>query len=840
MRNDASNNVEKYHVSTYFIVGTVVFMLLGSVLLGILLTKQSSDALKEQIREHMLDVSKTAAAMIDGDVMKTLDAEDYATDEYKSIYKILREFQSSVELEFIYGIRVGDDGTFTFTIDPAFSDSAVFGEEVKITDALINASEGIASVDEEPYEDRWGRFYSAYSPIFDSEGNVSDIIGVDFAAEWFEDKIAQQRFTTIAVGAFYLIVGLLIALVITNRVRKHFAILTQEAERASNAKSHFLANMSHEIRTPINAVLGMNEMILRESDDQAVLSYAENIRLAGHTLLGLINDILDFSKIEEGKLEIIDVEYDLASVVNDLVNMVELRAEKKDIIVEVNIDEKTPNFLYGDEVRIKQVITNLLTNAVKYTEKGKVTFRVGYEVTPDDSEAIFLNVAVSDTGIGIKPEDVKKLFSEFERIEEKRNRNIEGTGLGLTITKDLLTLMGSRLKVESVYGEGSTFSFKLRQDVVEWDPIGSYEEAYKASVVSKKKYKEKFVAPDAKVLVVDDVQMNLAVFASLLKCTDVQIETAESGDECLSLTQTSTYDIIFLDHMMPKKDGVETLHELKADKTNKNLKTPVVCLTANAISGARENYLAQGFDDYLTKPIDAEMLEEMMIKYLPPEKIKPAGEGGAANANNASDSKEGSAALPAWLFDIEEIDAEKGLSHCGAEDAYLDTLKIYGSNATASANEIDSLWASGDLANTTVKVHAVKSLSRAIGAEGIGSLAEKLELAGKAGNAETVGAEVGTLTDRIRALCEKLAPLCADDKQTSGAEDLPPVAPEELADAYEALGAAIENMSAKDAKYILDFLAGYSLPEEDSKRISEIRKNIDSFEWDEAGKLLKG
>ncbi|MBE6909778.1 MAG: response regulator [Ruminococcaceae bacterium] len=605
----------------------------------------------------------------------------------------------------------------------------------------------------------------------------------------------------------------------------------EEAEHENEAKSHFLANMSHEIRTPINAVLGMNEMILRESDDESILAYSESIKAAGNTLLGIVNDILDFSKIAAGKMEIIPVDYDLSSVINDLVSMIQTRADNKGLVLKLDFDEATPKLLRGDEIRVKQIITNILTNAVKYTEKGSVTFHIGYERIENEPESVLLNVSVQDTGIGIKPEDIKKLFSEFERIEEKRNRNIEGTGLGMNITQSLLDMMGSRLEVESVYGAGSTFSFQLKQKVVKWDKLGNYEASYRASLAGRKKYKERFTAPDAAVLVVDDTAMNLAVFKSLLKRTGVQIDTAASGDDGLTLTRGKKYDLIFLDHMMPEKDGIETLHELRLQAENPNLKTPTICLTANAISGAREQYLAAGFDDYLTKPIDADKLEEMLMQYLPKEKLHEP-EGGSADAEPPSPS------LPDWLREIDGLDAEQGLSHCGSEETYLETLTIYAKSAPDSADEIENLWGANDLANTTVKVHAIKSLSRAIGAEGIGALAEKLEFAGKAGDAGAVGAEIDDLLGQIRALCAALAPLRGEE-ETAEDESLPPISDDELQEAYEELRGFTASMDAQSAKYVFDFLAGYRLTPEERERVDKVRRAIDSFEWEQAGELLK-
>ena len=402
-----------------------------------------------------------------------------------------------------------------------------------------------------------------------------------------------------------------------------------EIEKASRMRTDFLANMSHEIRTPMNAVISMAEMALREDIPDSARNYISQIKSSGRALLAIINDILDFSKIEAGKMEIDPVDYDLSSVINDLVNVVQIRADEKGLKISLDIDPKTPKRLYGDEIRIKQVITNMLTNAVKYTEKGTVTFRIGYEKTEED-DRIDLKVAVEDTGIGIKPEDISRLYELFDRIEEKRNRNIEGTGLGMNITQRLLEMMGSEMNVESTYGEGSKFSFVLRQKVTKWEELGDYEKAYERLAGERRDYHEKFIAPEAEVLAIDDNPMNLMVFKNLLKKTKVKIDTANDGYEGLKYAQDKKYDLIFFDHMMPGKDGLETLHKMKEQKDNPNLDTPCICLTANAISGAREYYLDAGFDEYLTKPVDSSRLEEMMCRFLPSEKIVSASENRSA------------------------------------------------------------------------------------------------------------------------------------------------------------------------------------------------------------------
>lgn len=489
--------------------------------------------------------------------------------------------------------------------------------------------------------------------------------------------------------------------------------LSERAFAASEAKSSFLSNMSHEIRTPINAILGMNEIILRECNDADIISYAESIKTAGSTLLGLINDILDFSKIEAGKIEIIPADYDLSSLINDLVNMIQIKAQNKGLTLSLEFDKNLPKMLYGDEVRIKQVITNILTNSVKYTEKGFVTFSIGFRRIDTDPDSIILLVSVKDTGIGIKPEDLKKLFTEFERIEEKRNRNIEGTGLGMAITKNLLYLMKSRLKVESIYGLGTKCSFELKQKVIKWEPLGDYETAYKKSITKHGQYKEKFQAPDAKVLVVDDNQMNLMVFLNLLKQTQIKIDTATNGDEGLFLTQNNKYDLIFLDHMMPDKDGIETLQELRAQKNNPNLTTPTICLTANAISGAKEKYLAEGFDNYLTKPINPDKLEKMLIEYLPKEKV--------------NQSLKESTEQP----QTKQLNIAMGLEYSnGEEDMFRSVLEIFCNVKDEKKEKLQTAFERGDWKNYTVFIHGLKSTALSIGGEQIGNIAKQLEMAG--------------------------------------------------------------------------------------------------------------
>lgn len=411
-----------------------------------------------------------------------------------------------------------------------------------------------------------------------------------------------------------------------------------QARDANKAKSAFLSHMSHEIRTPINAILGMDEMILKESKEQGIIEYADSIRSAGDNLLGIVNDVLDFSKIEAGKMNLVPTEYEILTAVKNMYNIVRLRAESKGLKIVLDIDPQVPSVLYGDFVRLNQVVTNLLTNAVKYTEEGTVTFSIKVLSTdaetdyadayrkacPDEArpkKAVRLRIAVKDTGIGIRKEDMEALFTEFERFDEKRNVSVEGTGLGLSITKSFLDLMGSRLSVESTYGEGSEFSFEVIQGVINAEPFGSLDERLQKPVVQKKK-QLRFTAEDARILVVDDTPINLLVMAKLLKHTKIKVDAVKTGEDALRLVKEHAYDVIFLDHKMPNMDGPETLHQMKELPDNLSAETPVISLTANALSNAREEYIRAGYKDYLAKPIRPNELEDMLFYYIPSEKIR--------------------------------------------------------------------------------------------------------------------------------------------------------------------------------------------------------------------------
>lgn len=587
---------------------------------------------------------------------------------------------------------------------------------------------------------------------------------------------------------------------------------------AGQAKSRFLAQMSHEIRTPINAVLGMNEMILRESKDSSILEYASNIQTAGKTLLSLINSILDFSKIEEGKMEIIPVAYDTTSVINNLVASISERAKAKNLELIVEADPALPARMIGDDVRLSQIIMNLLTNAVKYTEKGSVRFSISGGERANGG--IALKVSIQDTGIGIKQEDMPKLFESFERLDEVRNHSIEGTGLGMSIVTRLLDMMGSRLEVESTYGKGSTFSFTVVQQIADETPIGDY--AQRLDLSRRAVASEILRAENARVLVVDDNEMNLKVAKNLLKLFGIVPDLADSGFEAIELMRKEHYNIVFLDHMMPKMDGVETLRLLKKEQLVPD-DTKVIVLTANAVLGAKEQYLEEGFDDYLSKPIDVSRLEELLIRVLPQELYT------LRTAENAEESA-GSESSTVDELQKAGFDTAAGLRFAaGDRDFYLELASGFAESAEKNLPQIRADFEKRDWEDYQIRVHALKSTARQIGANELSELALRQETAAKERNISEIekGAENLLLKyeQTVKLLRDILhfdasEPTLEEAKETISMDDLR----KKLGEAR----ACIENFEAESALEILKPLASHSFA--DSAVGDALRKIIDALE----------
>ena len=528
----------------------------------------------------------------------------------------------------------------------------------------------------------------------------------------------------------------------------------QEAEAANMAKSSFLANMSHEIRTPINAILGMNEMILREEKDPAIRGYAGNIQASGNSLLSIVSDVLDISKIESGKLEIIPVDYEVNSLISDCCNMAARRAKAKELELLVECADNVPMKLCGDETHIRQIIMNLLTNAVKYTEKGTVKLIVSGRFTDG---GFVLKVDVSDTGIGIAEENLPQLFTQFQRFDLQRNRNIEGTGLGLSIVKRLCDLMSGTITARSVLGSGSTFTVELPQKVVDSTPCGGVNLNYSAG--AEHEYHHSFEAPEAKILAVDDLPVNLLVIANLLKETRIKIDTAGSGRECLDKCSQQKYDLILMDHMMPEMDGVQTFEKLHGDKSSPNFETPVIMLTANALAGMREQYMDVGFADYVSKPVRGAKLEEAIRRNLPESLIKPASPEIPAEAVSTE---------PSGFADIcgavPELNVNAALQYCcGSAELLNDLLHDFTENDHFS--DLKAAFEEKRWEDYRRHAHSLKSTSLMIGLTGLSERARASELALKGGCTEFAELNHDSLIEEYSALLGKIKDYLKDKSE---------------------------------------------------------------------------
>ena len=605
-----------------------------------------------------------------------------------------------------------------------------------------------------------------------------------------------------------LIALLLFAILHTTREILSIERQKQQAITASESKGLFLANMSHEIRTPINAILGMDAMILRESTEEPIREYAMDIQKAGQVLMSLINDVLDLSKIESGKMDILVVEYDLSSLLHDVINMISLKAEGKNLSVQLKVDENLPSRLLGDDIRLRQILVNLMNNAVKYTEKGTVTLSVSGK---EKENGFILCFEVVDTGIGIKEQDMNRLFEKFERIEESRNRNVEGTGLGMSITVKLLQLMGSKLQVESIYGEGSTFFFEVEQGVVVSDPIGNLEARFRES--DEYSYQVAFTAPDVNLLIVDDNAVNRKVFVSLLKETKVHIDEAASGIECLDKTSQKHYDIIFLDHMMPDMNGIETLHRLKEQQDSPCKDTPVIALTANAIVGAKEKYLSEGFFDYLAKPIRPEKLESMIFEYMPKEKISQEGLTEEVIEEVAVEEMD--------LPEIDGIDWKYALLYMKDANILMATVHDFYKATVDERRILDGFWHmltetdSGEESRREsfrqyrVKVHSMKSSAAMIGAMSLSALAKLLEYAARDEKMDVIQRLHPVFIDEWKRMEKSLGELFPEEKVEKNPPDY-----KLILEYLQLLKSAIDEMDIDKADEISEKLNSYEYPDE--------------------------
>ncbi len=553
--------------------------------------------------------------------------------------------------------------------------------------------------------------------------------------------------------------GFFLAFIVIQQVHdlRTISIEKQHAIDISEAKTRFLASMSHEIRTPINSILGMNEMILRENNDKEIEEYSRNIKTSGKMLLMLVNDVLDFTKIESGKMDIKEGGFLMADVLYDVMSMIKERSEEKDLELKTEIEGEVPNGLISDEFRIRQILVNLLNNAVKYTEKGTICLKVGGSYT---EEGYNLSLSVKDTGKGIRKEDQEHLFEAFSRADLKSNANIEGTGLGLAIVKSIVDSMNGELGVLSEFGVGSEFWVKLPVKYNSKDPLrdGFMNRKTEPAAASEA---SSFTAPNARILAVDDNQSNLKIVKLFLKRNGVVPDLCTSGTAAIAKCKEKKYDLILLDHMMPEPDGIETLHAIREDEDSLNKDTKAVVLTANAVAGSREMYMQEGFDDYLTKPLDPRILEITVRNMLPPElvsvendtKTDPETEKTVVEADSSVPEKTG-------LSSMKGMDYETALTFCaGDEDLLREIVSDIADEGPVRADRMKKNLEAEDIKAYAIDAHSIKSSMATIGLKDFSEKAKKHELAAKANETEFVYGDVDTFLNEYLELCEELKKL---------------------------------------------------------------------------------
>lgn len=601
----------------------------------------------------------------------------------------------------------------------------------------------------------------------------------------------------------------------------------QKAEEANTAKSRFLANISHEIRTPINTIMGMNEMILREDATevprkyyQNITEFAKSIQVASESLLSLVNDILDISQIESGKMKLDEHEYDLESFLRNIITNIRKKCEEKDLQFIVDIDKNLPQKVFGDVNKIRQIVFNMLTNAVKNTEEGSIQFIV--KLVERKQEDCKISFITTDTGIGMKTEEKERLFSAFELMDVVKNSNIQGSGLGLDISRHFATMMDGKLDCDSEYGKGTTFTFEISQKVIDNELLGNFDENLEE--IPKGNYIPRFIAPDVSVLVVDDNPMNLSVIKGLLSATKMYIVTASSGEECLEKIEEANYDIVLLDHMMPGMDGLETAKRIR----EKHKRLPVIALTANYISNGDEFYTSHGFDSYLPKPVDGATLEKTIREFLPSNLVMDV---------DASDMPVQSMELPTeyqWINSVEGISVEDGIRFSGGAEGFINALKMFVETLEGNIDVIQKAFNEKDLKFYTVKVHALKSSARIIGALELSNQAKKLEDAGKAGDIDYILSNNNKLLDAYKSFQDKFSGLFykEDDKNK------PLLPPEELNEAINAIKELVPQMDYDAIEMVMEQIHEYKLEEKDAKAFADIEKALKTFDWDKMEELL--
>lgn len=608
-----------------------------------------------------------------------------------------------------------------------------------------------------------------------------------------------------------------------NHLMKRLVLQTEDANRA---KTNFVSNMSHEIRTPMNSIVGITEILLRSRHSPKEQEYLLNIQSSGRVLLTIINDVLDCSKMEAGKMQLFDEPYDTCSLFHDLRISMENRIGHSGLELIYDIDQDIPCKLKGDMGRIRQVIINLVNNAIKYTEKGSVRFSV--HVRQKNTDKVMLYYEVADTGIGIRKEDQKILFDAFQRVEMDRNRYVEGTGLGLTISQNLVNMMGGVIEVESEYGKGSRFFFTIEQTIIDPTPVSAVNYNGQKDNVTEKEAECLFIAPEAHILLVDDNELNLVVAKELLKPLRMQIDTAENGLQAVKMVRGSQYDLVLMDHMMPVMDGIEAAKAIRALPEDKYQKLPIIALTANAMVDARKEFLNAGMNGFVAKPIDFARICNQLKLWLPKDLVRdvPKEEAKKLLADDLSD-REIQPEDPQMGFSFEE-----GVKHCGSKAALMKTIRIFYRTIDSKADKIEQCLKEGLISDYVVEVHALKSSALLIGAVPLSEAAKELEGYGKQGKTELLEEKTPDLLAMYRDFKDILKP-CADKEEAARQE----ASNGEWCQALQQIHQCIEQFDLDGVDQIMEQLEEYQVPECIRESMDQLRVYVADVSMEEIMEL---
>ena len=608
-----------------------------------------------------------------------------------------------------------------------------------------------------------------------------------------------------------------------NHLMKRLVLQTEDANRA---KTNFVSNMSHEIRTPMNSIVGITEILLRSRHSPKEQEYLLNIQSSGRVLLTIINDVLDCSKMEAGKMQLFDEPYDTCSLFHDLRISMENRIGHSGLELIYDIDQDIPCKLKGDMGRIRQVIINLVNNAIKYTEKGSVRFSV--HVRQKNTDKVMLYYEVADTGIGIRKEDQKILFDAFQRVEMDRNRYVEGTGLGLTISQNLVNMMGGVIEVESEYGKGSRFFFTIEQTIIDPTPVSAVNYNGQKDNVTEKEAECLFIAPEAHILLVDDNELNLVVAKELLKPLRMQIDTAENGLQAVKMVRGSQYDLVLMDHMMPVMDGIVATKTIRELPDEKYKKLPIIALTANAMVDARKEFLNAGMNGFVAKPIDFTRICNQLKLWLPKELVQevPGEEAKQLLMNDISDS-EIQPENPETGFSFEE-----GVKHCGSKAALMKTIRIFYRTIDSKANKIEQCLKEGLISDYVIEVHALKSSALLIGAVPLSEAAKELEDYGKQGKTEVLEEKTPDVLTLYRDLKNILRPYA--EKEEDAKKEF---SDGEWITALQQIHQCIEQFDLDGVDQIMEQLEEYQVPECIRESMDQLRVYVADVSMEEIMEL---